>query len=106
MGRRQGILKNNHDDMDVDTKSSPHCHEKDAMDIEHPDDDHQRDSNAMDVDNEVPRKRVRFSHSEFVDIKPHSEMYGKYIPLDSLHALIIGNISLTELMCSQANRNA
>ena len=33
MGRRQGILKNNHDDMDVDTKSSPHCHEKDDMDI-------------------------------------------------------------------------
>ena len=51
MGRRQGILKNNHDDMDVDTKSSPHCHEKDDMDIDI------SDTDAMNVDYEVPRKK-------------------------------------------------
>ena len=46
----EGQLKHNHDNMDVDTTSSPLCNHDDAITIEDPDDDNQRDSSAKDVD--------------------------------------------------------
>ena len=85
MGRQQGISKQNHDDTDADTTSSPHCHAEDDMDIG------LSDTDAMTVDYEVPRTRMQFSHSETFDIKPYSEIYGKYIPLDLSLAKTIGN---------------